>query len=59
MNSSHFAHLSADFAELEEMGLNCLTLTAPTLMQQLVQGWRSLGTTSLQNLPRGVITGRT
>lgn len=59
MNSSPFAHVSADFAELEETGLNCLTLTAPTLMQQLVQGWRSLGTISPENLQCAAITGRT
>ena len=59
MNSSPFAHVSADFAELEEMGLNCLTLTAHTLAQQLVQAYQSLGMISPENLPRGVITGRT
>lgn len=59
MNSSPFAHVSVDYAKLEEMGLNCLTLTAHTLMQQLVQAYQSLGTTSRESLSCGVITGRT
>lgn len=59
MNSSPFAHANADSAGFDGTALNCWTRTEPTLMQQLVQGWRSLGTISPENLQCAAITGRT
>lgn len=59
MNSSRFAHASADFVRFDGMVLNYSTLTEPTLTQQLAQAWRSLGTISPESLQCAVITAHT